>query len=58
MVRVLEKLGADISVTDNEGKTALMLAAENSNEAVDWWLQMITIMGDTLLDSSLLHPSH
>ena len=39
-------LGADIEIKDNDGLTALIHAAHIGHEAVAYWLQEITIVGD------------
>ena len=42
----------NINLADKRGRTALHWAAWNGHEGVAWWLQMITIMGDTVLSYS------
>ena len=46
VVRLLVELGADIDHhEDNRGRTALTDAVGRGDEAMAWWLQIITTMG-------------
>ena len=51
-MKFLVESGAEINLADIIGKTALHWAALGGHEGVAWWLQMITIMGDTVLSYS------